>query len=399
MKPILLDVSRTVSRVFKPVATGIDRVENRYIDFALERGQSWFVAKLKRDRLALMDAQGMAGVRDCIRDGNWDDVGRFHLLGSGSNKGTARRNRTIERLATKVGTGRMVSDFLKGLPDNPCTYVNVGHTHLGDSWLRQLGNRRRIVMIHDMIPLDTPQLQTDQSARTFEQRMRAVSASADCVIANSKYTASCVERWFAEWGRVPEISVIHLGIEPADENTKPGKKDNYFIALGTIEPRKGHALLLDVWDRLLAELGDQTPRLHVVGARGWGNEEVFRRLDFLAKNNGPVIEHGALSDTEMQPLLANARALLFPSQIEGFGLPVLEALQLGTPVIANDLPVLREIAGDSVLYTDSQDANDWSTIIKNMARTSRISGINPNKARAIIPRWSSHFDRLESLIG
>jgi glycosyltransferase involved in cell wall biosynthesis len=165
----------------------------------------------------------------------------------------------------------------------------------------------------------------------------------------------------------------------------------HFVIVGTIEARKNHQLLLDIWRRMAASEPDP-PILVVIGQRGWEAEETIAMLDDPAMFGGSVVELGRCSDDELASIIAGARALLMPSFAEGFGLPVIEALELGTPVIASDLPVFREIAGDIPTYVDPSDRRAWRTAIGSFVED------GPERQRQLdripgycAPDWATHF--------
>lgn len=394
MRPILVDVTRTISRAFKPVPTGIDRVERAYIGWFSMQSSAWFVANVS-GRIVVFDSDGILSLMACIDEREpWDQPNGLGWLWSLGGDQTIKRNATIKRLATWIFDPAKAPSALQDCIGSPGTYLNVGHTNLDETWLHLMtsaGGFRIVVMVHDMIPLDFPQYQTPKSVARFETRIRATAACADMIIANSKVTADRVDDWFARWGRSVPVAPIHLGITPVEAAVQSAKNDPYFIMLGTIEPRKNHELMLDVWDLLPSE---NRPFLHIVGARGWQNSEVFKRLDTSPLMGQSILEHGPLSDGRTQALLRGARGLLFPSLAEGFGIPVLEALQVHVPVLANRLPVLEEIAGPSVLYIDSHDANVWATIISRIANTGGATNNTPEFGDLVIPRWEDHFQQL-----
>jgi glycosyltransferase involved in cell wall biosynthesis len=154
----------------------------------------------------------------------------------------------------------------------------------------------------------------------------------------------------------------------------------YFVMLGTIEPRKNHALLLDLWP----DLGPAPPTLVICGSRGWRNDAVFARLD--AHPPG-ILERPSLPDAAVTALLANARALLFPSFAEGYGLPLLEAAALGTPIICSDLPITHELLGPVATYIDANNPVGWLREIRNAAKKPRLRP----ETRLVPPDWWSHF--------
>jgi len=152
-------------------------------------------------------------------------------------------------------------------------------------------------------------------------------------------------------------------------------------------------MILHVWRRLVERLWAKAPRLVVIGQRGWECENVVDLLERCQELRGFVIERNACSDAELVTHLHHAQALLMPSFAEGYGLPVIEALSLGTPVIASDLPVFREIAGEVPEYVDPLDGQRWMALIgeyadpaseRRKAQLSRMAGLR-------LTTWDDHF--------
>jgi glycosyltransferase involved in cell wall biosynthesis len=228
--------------------------------------------------------------------------------------------------------------------------------------------------------------------------MRTVLTTAVGVIANSRATLDEL----TSFGRRenlpnPPALVAWLGVDPLPSSSlvKNAARPT-FVALGTIEARKNHLLLLETWSRLIDRLGMQAPQLLIVGQRGWHAEDVFALLDRSEKLRGHVVELNNCSDEEFTAIVSSARALLFPSYAEGYGLPLIEALRLGVPVIASDLPVFREIAGTIPTYLNPLDAEGWEKAILDY---SGDSGPRDEQLRRMTsfraPDWESHFDAVE----
>ena len=136
--------------------------------------------------------------------------------------------------------------------------------------------------------------------------------------------------------------------------------------------------------------------LLLIGQRGWEIDDVAQILDQDRSLQGHVVEMGRCSDAQMMGLLRGARALLMPSFAEGFGIPVIEALQAGAPVIASDLGVFREVAGDIPLYLRPDDPAAWIDAIFSYAagsedRQRQVSLITSYAA----PSWEDHFRRVD----
>jgi hypothetical protein len=159
-------------------------------------------------------------------------------------------------------------------------------------------------------------------------------------------------------------------------------------------------MLLQLWRRLVDAHGDRAPRLVVIGQRGWECENVVDLLERCQQLQGIVIEHSRCTDAELVTWLHHAQALLFASFAEGYGLPVAEALSLGVPVIASELPVFREIAGDVPEYADPLDGQRWEALVTDYAQPN-----SPLRAAQLArmhrfhqSTWPEHFERFDALL-
>jgi glycosyltransferase involved in cell wall biosynthesis len=174
----------------------------------------------------------------------------------------------------------------------------------------------------------------------------------------------------------------------------------YFVCLGTIEARKNHLLLLNLWRDFVARNGGRTPGLVLIGRRGWEIENTIDMLDRCPALRGYVREHSTAPDAQATQLLKNARALLLPAYAEGFGFPLIEALACGTPVLCSDIPALRELGGAIPEYFDPLDGAAWRAAIveyaadpspRRDAQLQRLALWRP-------PRWADHFAAVEALV-
>ena len=383
-RPRLLDLTRLLSRAGRG-HTGVDRVERAYLDRFLADAEVPLFGLIRTGQGQLLfDRAGLEALRQRIVSGDWGQprgLSRLSRRLSPVRRDALSRARELAvARSLRPGLGRMLSRL-----GGPFDYYNVGHAHLDAASLAAIGGAggTRHVLLHDTIPLDHPDLTRPEAVASFRARFGSALAGADRIIVNSRATAEAVRR-HAGAGPCPPITVAPLGLDLPKTLGAPGLCDGrpYFVALGTIEPRKNHALLLDAWERL----GPTPPALLIIGARGWRNEAVFNRLDGLPPD-GPVQELGALDDATALGLVAGARALLFPSLAEGYGLPPLEAAALGTPAIVSDLPVLRETLGESGVYLDPADVYSWVKEIERLAASpppERTPMPNP-------PSWAAHF--------
>ena len=227
-----------------------------------------------------------------------------------------------------------------------------------------------VFFIHDVIPIDYPEFVSPHSCERHEGRMETVGRLASAVIVNSEYTAQSVEAYLVSHGfPVPQIKVIPLGVTEWFTRKRrlepPQPATPYFVAVSTIEPRKNFLFLFSVWRKLTEIFGVNTPRLVIVGNRGWENENVLDVLDRSRSLAPFLVEATDLSDSGLASLLRGATALLSPSTVEGYGLPVAEALSLGVPVIASDIAAHREVGRKHATYLDVIDGQGWTGVLRD----------------------------------
>jgi glycosyltransferase involved in cell wall biosynthesis len=173
--------------------------------------------------------------------------------------------------------------------------------------------------------------------------------------------------------------------------TADARAQPYFLCVGTLEPRKNVRLLLTVWERFSAE-SPPCAKLILVGKPSWTQGDDFQRIRDL-EASGVVEIRSGLADEALLDLMAGARALLFPSLAEGWGLPLSEALAMGLPVLASDLPVFREIGQGAPEFLPAADADAWESSIRayaaagsdaRLAQLARMRGYQPIT-------WDEHF--------
>ena len=170
-----------------------------------------------------------------------------------------------------------------------------------------------------------------------------------------------------------KISVIYEAADPRfrpqpaeDRSRCPARYDlpeRYLLFVGTIEPRKNLGRLLAAFERLHAE--GLTDALVIVGKRGWLYDDFFARLEGSPAKQA-VIFPGFVPDADLPAVYAGAQALAFPSEFEGFGLPVLEAMACGAPVVCSNTSSLPEVAGDAALLVDPLDVDALTDALRRV---------------------------------
>lgn len=377
--PILLDVSRLIWRQWtRRLPTGIDRVCLAYLDQFQDSARA--VVQFRQFQ-RILDRKGSARL--------------FELLLGGSNRFRSNLAKTLASAAPRIERSE---------PGQ--IYLNVGHTGLNsphlEPWLARRA-LRPVYLIHDLIPITHPQFCRDGEAERHALRMETALRSASGLIFNSAATERDLTAFANDRGIVmPASLVAWLGIDtkPAIASTpRIGRGRPYFVMIGTIEARKNHLAMLEVWRQLVARMGDKAPDLILIGQRGWEAAEAIAFLDDLGQLQGHVHEMAGCSDRQMSALLAGAQAMLMPSFVEGFGLPLVEALQQGIPVIASDLPVFREIAGDIPTYLDPADRASWANAVIDYGDN------GPERQRQLTaacgyraPAWNDHFTLVEEFL-
>ena len=391
----LLDLTRLVSRLGRGPLTGIDRVELAYLRYLLLRTEPLFGLVRTALGYVLLDRDGARGVLDrvqgCVPLGPPDILGLMtqrHLPQSLRAEADMRRLALARCVAVRLG-----ATLRRVLPPRTA-YVNVGHANLSARVMqavKSVSDLQILVMLHDTIPLDHPKFCRAGGAKAFAEKLAVVAACADMVVHTARCTKAQTEAHFAKTGRVPPGFVAPLGVAigMADFAGLGETKPPYFVALGTIEPRKNIGLLVRVWRAMQARTG-AVPHLYIVGNRGWAEHALYDDLDQLTAAGNVTVLHN-LSDGAVVALLCGAQALLFPSLAEGYGLPPMEAAALGVPVLAGNLPVVVEMLSNYPVYLDTSDVYAWVDAV-DFEMTHRVPRLDAQKQTRVLPSWEDHFD-------
>ena len=208
-----------------------------------------------------------------------------------------------------------------------------------------------VVTFHDLAVLRHPEAFNAWTRRYSALTLPRIARAAAAIIAVSEFT----KREVVELLHVPaeKVRVIPNAVAAPFRPEGPASDGDYVLAVSTLEPRKNLTTLVDAFRR--ARLGGC--ELRVVGDRGWGDIDV----------NGERVRYlGFVPDEELASLYRGARCVAYVSRYEGFGLPVLEALACGTPVVAADLPPIREFASGAITV-DPADADAIAAALEQAA--------------------------------
>lgn len=220
-----------------------------------------------------------------------------------------------------------------------------------------------VITVHDLAFLRFPGLLTPESERYYGQIERAVR-SADGIIAVSESTKRDLVALAG--ANADRVTVVHEAAGPAfrpcppravaEAKSRYGIIGDYILFVGTIEPRKNIPFLLQAYARMRQgwPKGIDVPCLVLAGKKGWLYESIFSVREELALGDS-VVCTGGIAVEDLPALYTGALCFVLPSLYEGFGLPVLEAMSCGTPVITSNTSSLPEVAGDAALLVDPQD--------------------------------------------
>ena len=379
MNDVVLDISRLVGRKLKErLPTGVDRVCLAYLEH-YDYAQAFLHV---RGQGIILTPEDSTEIR------KW-------LLNPDSNTQADTilwRTKQLSKLILRRTNTKV--------PQN-AWFFNVGHSGLEYRsyihWLKE-NAVRPIYMVHDLIPITHPEYCRDGEFKRHTNRMNAMLHTASGIISNSQDTLNELSHFANKQNYcLPPAIVAHLGVTHRLMcNGRPqSMAAPYFTMLGTIEPRKNHLLILNVWRKLVERYGENTPKLVLIGQRGWECEQVIDMLERCPLLRNVVLELPNVSDHELAALLEHTKALLFPSFVEGFGLPLIEAIEQGITVLASNLSVFREIAGDTPHYFDPLDGLGWMAGIEAAWRGELIRKI-PSSALSPTSQWSDHFQQIDT---
>lgn len=233
---------------------------------------------------------------------------------------------------------------------------------------------RAVATFHDLSIFTWPQCHPEDRVRYMRKELLLTLKRAKVLITDSDFTRTEL----AEYFDYPIEKIVTAPLASSGDfyprnystlqslMTKLGlTAGQYTLFTGTIEPRKNITTLLDAYERLPLDLRSRFP-LVICGFSGWNSESIHRRFE-LATQQGWLLYLGYLSAEELPLLFSGARTFLFPSLYEGFGLPVLEAMASGVPVVCSNAASLPEVLGDSGLMCDALDVDGLrSAIIQSL---------------------------------
>lgn len=233
---------------------------------------------------------------------------------------------------------------------------------------------RVVALLYDIIPLTHPEVVGPHLRSVFEAWLGRVLQNVDGLVCISDSTrqALVAHSRSTRDGALPACEVVHLGHDLVAQSTDAvankrlrailQNPDPLFVCVGTLEPRKNHAVLLDAFERCWQD-GSRS-RLLLIGKAGALGEALITRIRRHAEHRRRLFWLNDVGDADLDHAYRGARAIILPSLLEGFGLPVVEGLSRGRPVFASDIPVFREIADGFADFFDPHDAAQLAALVR-----------------------------------
>jgi glycosyltransferase involved in cell wall biosynthesis len=261
--------------------------------------------------------------------------------------------------------------------------------------------RPLVVTVHDAVPWTHPETLTPRGVRWHRAMAERAARAASAVVVPTQAVADALRSHL----RLPAVHVVGEGVAdglarlPADADERARRlglpASGYLVSLATIEPRKG----LDVLLAALADPAGPDLPLLVVGQPGWGGVDPLRIAADLGLPRGRVRLLGRLPDEDLGVVLARAGALVVPSRAEGFGLPVVEGMALGVPVVTSTDPALLEVGGPAVRSAPVGDPAALARVLSAVMADERLRAdmVGHGRQRAAEFTWAGAAARLEQL--
>lgn len=280
------------------------------------------------------------------------------------------REKILQILNKSKNKQNLFSDYKIDIYHEPNFLLEVNENNTNNN---TNNNIKTIITVHDLSIFDVPETHPKHRVEFVTKNLEKSLNKADKIICDSEFTKQRLLHYFPQ--TKSKSKVIYLGVEnkfmplanllKADEaNHKENanniflqqynlKSQSYILSVGTLEPRKNILTLINAFLQLPNNLQQKFP-LVIIGQRGWLDDNIINKINALV-NQQKLYFLNYVSDTDLIRLYANAKVFCYPSIYEGFGLPPLEAMASGIPVITSNSSSIPEVVGENSLMHESQD--------------------------------------------
>jgi glycosyltransferase involved in cell wall biosynthesis len=318
-------------------------------------------------------------------------------------QGYCHAKRYAQQFAEILGESQMddaidpqPGDIFLGL-DFAADIVTAQQNYL--KWMRNRGVCVYFV-VYDLLPIKLPHAFPLGVEAGHRQWLQAI-AGFDGAICISQVVQSDLDTWLKEYGpkrlRPFKTDWFHLSADMENSSSTRGVQDNAkdvldqlavrpsFLMVGTLEPRKGYAQTLAAFDQLWDD--NVEANLVIVGKEGWMVDKLVKKLRQHPEHNHRLFWLEGISDEYLEKIYTACTCLIAASEDEGFGLPLIEAAKYALPIIARDIPVFREVAGEGAWYFSGKDTAAIASAVMEWLRLYK-KGIHPQSIGVSWPTWS-----------
>lgn len=312
-------------------------------------------------------------------------VMQFFARGDGGEK--RRRLQKYEDAGAEVRQGkcsgylyRLVSNFL------PLSYSkffgkDADITHFFNYIVPPDVSGKKIVTVHDMVYKAFPETVRGRTRYMLETGLKRSMKRADLIVTDSEFSRSEIVRYFPQWEK--KLRIVPCGTNRSKfrpinnpDRTEETRRElgigerSYFLYLGTLEPRKNLRRLAVAYNDFRRGKSEY-PALLLAGGKGWLNDELITTIKELSLEDD-VKFLSYVPEKHICPLMCGALAFVFPSIYEGFGMPPLEAMACGVPVMTSNAASLPEVVGDSALVCDPYHTDEMTDCLERLYHDSRL---------------------------
>lgn len=406
------DITRLLSRASVLTATGQDRLDIRYANYIATNLSAYNLTGLFQHKGVIVLVSSTLTKRIIAQLFN-----KWILNGCPDDVHATEADTCIQMLRAEILNVTLLKSApidtrldSSNSPTRPAVYINAAFTHneYGEEFFKykEISGAKMLFFVYDLLPIEFPEYFKSDTDRRHLSRMINVSRCADIIIPISRDVGEKVNELFQVLNtNIPRIVPIEPGVEEAflinrNQIAIDQEPLNQFVIVSTIEPRKNHLMLLQIWREFVYSGLEQIPKLYIIGRRGWKNDNVFNFLDNCIALKPYVIELTDAPDDTVISKLSESKASLFPSFGEGWGLPPVESLALGVPTICADIPILREATKGSAMYINPNDYFGWRdkileisqmTITEFCEKRRELESFHPFE-------WGAAFEKLRVVI-
>ncbi|MGN0629858.1 MAG: glycosyltransferase family 4 protein [Ruminococcus sp.] len=313
-------------------------------------------------------------------------VMQFFAAGDGGEK--RKRLQPYEDARAEVRQGRcsgylyrLVSNFLP-VPYSHFFGSDADITHFFNYIVPPKVSGKTVVTVHDMVYKAFPETVRGRTRYMLETGLKRSMKRADIIVTDSEFSRTEILKYFPQWEK--KLGVVPCGVDRTrfhpereqariDETRKLiGTERSYFLYLGTLEPRKNLRRLVVAYNAFRRGKSEY-PCLVLAGGKGWLNDELMNTIKELELGEDIKIM-SYVPEENIRPLMSGALAFVFPSIYEGFGMPPLEAMACGVPVLTTHAASLPEVVGDSALICDPYNTDEMTDCLERLYHDSKLRG-------------------------